>query len=73
MATVDDEAAAVLNFIPDEGSTVSLLAEGIKIDADRVTAAVQRLNELRLVEQANGVIRITPFAQKARGFFKFVA
>jgi hypothetical protein len=69
----EDLSASVLYHIPVEGTTLDQLYAQMKADKRRVDAAVERLLSLRLVEMTGDVIRSTSFAQKARGFFKFVA
>lgn len=69
MPSIDKDAAAVLNAIPDEGATVANIATQTGINAQVAAAAVQRLLNLKLVEANGAMIYITPFAQKARKVF----
>jgi hypothetical protein len=73
MASIDAEAAIVLKSIPDEGATLSLLAQAAGFDPKRAEAAVERLLSLKLVEMSGDTIHITPFAQKARNLFNITA
>lgn len=72
-ASIDKEAAAVLNQIPEEGATVTHLAAATGFDPAHVEVAVGRLRNLKLIEQTEQTVRLTPFVQKARSLFKFVA
>jgi hypothetical protein len=73
VATIDSEAAIVLNQIPESGTTLTLLADATNFVPERVEAAVQRLLSLGLVEVTGETIGITPFAHKARSLFTIVA
>jgi hypothetical protein len=73
MQSTDAEAAAVLKNIPEAGTTVARLAGSIGLDEPRTLAAVERLLGLRLVEMNGNVVRVTPFAQKARSLFNITA
>jgi hypothetical protein len=73
MPDTQDLSPTVLDHIPVEGTTLPRLVEAIKADPQLVEDAVKRLLDLRLIEMTGDVIRSTPFAQKARGFFSFVA
>jgi hypothetical protein len=45
----------------------------LHFDQKRTHAAVQRLLNLKLVEELGGTIHVTPFAQKARKVFNITA
>jgi hypothetical protein len=61
--------AHVLEQIPDSGIVLSVLADRLPEEPDRVRQAVARLGELGLVEADGDIIRTTPFAQKAKRIF----
>ena len=72
-ALLDKQAADILNDIPATGITAGGLAEATKLDPNRVQALLDRLLELKLVEPEGETYRPTPFVQKARSVFRFVA
>ena len=72
MASMDKEAALVLNSLPEDGASVSWLATTTEMNPATVQAAVQRLVDLALVTNDGQTIRMTSFAMKARGVFEIV-
>ena len=65
VATIDSEAATVLKFIPESGTTASRLAADTRIDMDHVQEAIGRLLSLGLIQVSGEVVSITSFAHKA--------
>jgi len=72
-ASIDKEAAALLNDIPPTGTTAASLAQAAGREPAQVQLLLDRLRQLRLVELEEETYRPTPFVQKARNVFKFVA
>jgi hypothetical protein len=68
-----DLLALVLNRLPGEGMTLPQLIEATNADPARAEEAVRRLRDMGAIEIAGDVIHSTPFVQKARKFFHFVA
>jgi predicted transcriptional regulator len=73
MDVSENLAATVLDHIPGEGTTVPRLADEIKADPSSIETALEQLLQLQLIQRSGDLIHSTPFAQKARGFFKFVS
>ena len=62
--------AHVLEQIPDAGIELSTLVNRLPKERGRVRQAVERLRELGLVEADGNLVRMTPFAQKAKKIFR---
>jgi DNA-binding GntR family transcriptional regulator len=72
MASTDKEAALILKFIPESGTTEAQLARESGVASTSIQEAVQRLLSLGLIQMTGDTIMITPFAHKARSLFDIV-
>jgi hypothetical protein len=70
---VDALSAKVLNKVAATSTTLPDLAKALDADPPLLDAAVQRLNDLHLIEISGDLIQGTSFVRRASGLFHFTS